>query len=284
MAGAGLIVALIGCRHPTATVTGFAMGGAVRIQRRCPTADHSSCEREALVSRDDIAAMEHDVTDWKDDAPIAVLNSSGGPTVLPERTAALMAAALRLAEATGGAFDPTVRPYLRGPPGPVGWPHVQLHGTQASFDQGNMALTLDGISQGAVASWVLAGLTGEVAVDVTGDVCVRGRWSIAVADPRDAGVVLGTVSLRDACLSTSANLPVAHVLDPRSGVAANGAVGATVVAADGAVADALDTALLVLGADEPVVDALGAWALVVMDDRVVEIGERPSGLRWKARR
>jgi thiamine biosynthesis lipoprotein len=114
-----------------------------------------------------------------------------------------------------------------------------------------------------------------------GQVVARGRrggrpWSVGVRDPRGAAdEVFARVELEDGSLSTSADnesfFVVAgrryhHILDPRTGwPAASGVRSATVLHRDAALADALSTALLVLGRENgfEVVRRLGGEAVIV---------------------
>lgn len=92
-----------------------------------------------------------------------------------------------------------------------------------------------------------------VAVNAGGDVRVFTAersdwvWSIGIADPLDRGAVLARVGLRNGAVASSGRAERGgHLVDPRSGRAAE-AVGASVVAADLAVADAWATVAAVSG-------------------------------------
>lgn len=81
-------------------------------------------------------------------------------------------------------------------------------------------------------------------------------WPVALRDPRDAARPLAVVLLRDRALSTSGGYEkqvvidgerLPHILDPRDGRPAHGCVQASALARIAAQADALSTALFVLG-------------------------------------
>ena len=88
-----------------------------------------------------------------------------------------------------------------------------------------------------------------------GDVVVRGTredrpWRTGVADPLRRGQLLAVVEGTDLAVATSgATERGGHVLDPRTGRAADGLAGVTVVAPELVQADVCATAATVLGAD-----------------------------------
>ncbi|MCZ6490135.1 MAG: FAD:protein FMN transferase [Acidobacteria bacterium] len=94
-------------------------------------------------------------------------------------------------------------------------------------------------------------------------------WEIGIRHPRSAKVeddanqdeetILATVALRDEALSTSASYEkyieiqgkkYSHLLDPRSGIPAEGMLSATVIAPTAAESDALSTGVFILGTEQ----------------------------------
>jgi thiamine biosynthesis lipoprotein len=107
----------------------------------------------------------------------------------------------------------------------------------------------------------------DVLVDVGGEVAARGRrpdggpWRVAIESPDGAPERALVIALEDAAVATAGDYRNAwtdadgrrrsHIIDPRTGEPiAHGLASASVVDEDGARADALATALLVLGPDE----------------------------------
>ncbi len=83
-----------------------------------------------------------------------------------------------------------------------------------------------------------------------------GGWLVSLRHPWRLEQVLGTIRLRDSALATSGSgkqffhfggRRYSHIIDPRSGWPAQGVLSATVICRSGAVADALATALFVMG-------------------------------------
>lgn len=115
-----------------------------------------------------------------------------------------------------------------------------------------------------------------------GQVYARGSrggrpWQVGVRDPRgERDEIFATLPLADGSLSTSADnesffvvdgVRYHHILDPQTGWPSKGVRSATVLAADPTLADALSTAVMVLGKERglAVATRLGAEALVVDD-------------------
>jgi thiamine biosynthesis lipoprotein len=184
--------------------------------------------------------------------------------------------ALAVAEASGGAFDPTVggamqrrgydRNYRTGArvrtavETAPSWRDVVLDGDAGTiFLRRALLLDLGAVAKGLAVDLALGELArfpGAV-VEAGGDLRVRGMnercrpWRVGVRDPHGrAGWVLIP---GDAAICTSAGYarPATggghHLLDPRTGESPTGALSATVIAPTCAAADALATAAFVLG-------------------------------------
>lgn len=113
-------------------------------------------------------------------------------------------------------------------------------------------------------------------VDAAGDLVCRGSidsidatrgWPIGIAHPAQPGEVIAVVDVRDGAIATSGTSQRGeHVIDPSTGQPATGARQATVVGPDGALADAIATALVVSGsAGAAWFSALPGWSAYVVD-------------------
>lgn len=106
----------------------------------------------------------------------------------------------------------------------------------------------------------------------------EGPWRVGIRDPRGGqDDLFARLSLADGSLSTSGDyeryfvldgVRYHHVLDPRTGRPTRGVLSATVVAEDPVLADALSTALMVLGVERSLalVEALDGAEAVLVDD------------------
>ena len=220
----------------------------------------------------------------KDDSEIAAVND--GAEVVSEETAALLRRALEIAAETNGAYDPTVYPLMRAwgftdgnyrVPADAeldallqatGWTEVSVDGTTASLPEG-FALDLGGIGKGYAAGRCKEilkahGVTSAL-LSLGGNVSALGSkpdstaWTVAIEDP-DGGDYLGTVQIADQCVVTSGGyqryfeqdgVRYWHILDPETGKPArSGMKSVTIVSADDTLADALSTALFVMGPEQ----------------------------------
>ncbi|MDW7711861.1 MAG: FAD:protein FMN transferase, partial [Deferrisomatales bacterium] len=128
------------------------------------------------------------------------------------------------------------------------------------LDLGGAALDLGGIAKGYGVDRAVAALRGRGArdfiVDAGGDLFVAGAkgpsaWRVGIQHPREPGSFLRVVSPSEGALVTSGDYErAAHVFDPRTGRPARGCQAVTVWAPDALTADALATAVFVLGPEE----------------------------------
>jgi thiamine biosynthesis lipoprotein len=168
---------------------------------------------------------------YRGDSVITRLRAGGSHVVAPD-VSEVIDRCLEARRLTDGAFDPWAAPGGFDPSGLVkGWAAdrcaaiVRQHGFR------------------------------DFCIDAAGDLACRGAldgsgWPIGLAHPDDPSAVIGVVDVLDASVATSGTSQRGdHVVDPRTRTAARGARQATVVGTDGALADALATALMVDGVD-----------------------------------
>ena len=192
--------------------------------------------------------------------------------------------ACALSAVTDGAFDVTVLPLLRawgaypgldhlgaGRVDSVGWGGLVLDPVARAvrFRREGMGIDLGGIAKGfaldrARSALAAAGVR-RATLDLGGNLALLGDgpgrgWRVAVRDPAASETTLGVLTLGpNEAVSTSGNYARdfavegwrerSHIYDPRTGRAARADLAVTVWAPDATTADALSTALLVLGPD-----------------------------------
>jgi thiamine biosynthesis lipoprotein len=125
-------------------------------------------------------------------------------------------------------------------------------------------------------------------INAAGDLSLRGGhfdgqkvvpWSIGVVNPENRQEIVHVFNILDGSIATSGTYERgAHILDPHTGLIAIGARSATVIGPDGALADALATALMVEGRDgaiwfsHPDLAEYSAWVVDRHEDVAWSIG------------
>ncbi len=104
-------------------------------------------------------------------------------------------------------------------------------------------------------------------VDAGGDVVLRGGpWRVGIRHPRQRDRLAAVLELHDAAVATSgAYERGAHIVDPRTGRPATGALSVTIVGPDLGTADAYATAAFAMGERGP------AWTATIEDHAAMTI-------------
>lgn len=226
----------------------------------------------------------------------------------------LVALALAVAESSDGAFDPTVgramsaagfdRAWDSGEARPLPAPtHATWRDVHLDREAHTIALhaplTLDlgAIAKGFAVDLITTAIDRSLACSIHagGDVRCRGphpetrAWRIGVRDPFRVDELIATAHIVDGAVCTSGGYerPTSsgghHLIDPRTGAVARGYASVSVAAPTAVIADGLATAAFILGpsAAPHWLDAHGVDALLVSDDRRVEIVAGAGTTRWE---
>ena len=216
---------------------------------------------------------------------IAALNRDGA-AVLSADTAALLRRTLALCEELDGALDPTVYPavlawgfttgdyavpddaVLADLCAHIDYTAVKLEADAVTLPAG-MMLDLGAVAKGYLADEAKrildeSGAAGAV-LNLGGTILLYGQkpdaspFTVGIADPDAPASYFGTLSLSQGVVATSGGyeryferdgVRYVHILDPATAKPVdNGVLSVTVVADEGVAADALSTALFVMGAD-----------------------------------
>ena len=183
---------------------------------------------------------------------------------------------------TGGAFDVTVQPLwklyaearqtsrlpstqeLTAARQAVDWRRVRIARNRIELEVAKTQVTLNGIAQGFAADCVAATLRRagiDHALIDTGEVGTIGckpqgqSWKIGIQHPRQEDAYVALAQLQGRCLATSGDYATRfghdfahhHLLDPRTGASPGELASASVVATTAMEADALSTAVFILG-------------------------------------
>ncbi|MCW5777081.1 MAG: FAD:protein FMN transferase [Phycisphaeraceae bacterium] len=232
-----------------------------------------------------IASLDASLSDWLRGSELNRLSdAAGGPAVIvSEDLYRVMDLARQLSEATDGAFDPTVGPVVRlwrqarrdgrlpnteelaSALLAVGWKEIELNPEDRTVRlvQPGMRLDLGGIGKGFAADRAGDALreqgVNRFLIDLGGDLLAgepppgREGWAIQVRTGLSGGT---TVEVENAGVATSGDtaqfveiggIRYSHIVDPRTGLGVTNRIAATVIAPDAATADALASAVCVLG-------------------------------------
>ena len=212
----------------------------------------------ALDSAEELLlALDRQLDRHSEESTVSALNRDG--TVDDAALAALVETALTIGKAADGAFDPTVAPLMDA------WNFTGDTPRVPQDEELSGLLTHVGLENISVEGSTVT-LKNSAQIDLGGDVGLLGTkpdgsdWRVAVKDPADPTQFLGVLSAADIFVVTSGiyergfeenGVRYHHILDPHTGSPAeSGLVSVTVVCADGAWADALSTACVVLGEEK----------------------------------
>jgi thiamine biosynthesis lipoprotein len=237
----------------------------------------------AQAAFDRVAALDRMMSDYRPDSELRTVPRGRGARVSPELFQT-MKRAVEIAAATDGAFDPTVGPLvalwrearktgrlperaaLDAARARTGWQRIVVDRTRRTvLIPAGMEIDLGGVAKGYILQEALESLrergVTRALIEAGGDIVVgdappgRRGWRI---DAPGANATFGrrAAALTNAALATSGptaqfveidGIRYSHVIDPRTGLGVTNHMVANVIAADGATADALATALTVLG-------------------------------------
>ncbi len=220
---------------------GVAMGALASMTLVHPDRAHA----QAMIARcvAEVERLEAVFSLYRPDSALSRLNATGVLDSPPSELVELLSFSLSLAQASHGAFDPTVQPR-------------------------SAAITLNGVAQGfvtdRVADLLLANGFGNVLIDLgegraLGHRPDGGAWRAAVANPAEPSrtlfdLELGSERGQSPALATSGGYGTRfgpdpllhHLLDPRTGRSANHYASVSVAAARATLADGLSTTLSIV--------------------------------------
>lgn len=232
----------------------------------------------------EMVRLESILSRHRRDTAVGMLNASGALDGPPSELVEVLLHAQSVSRASEGAFDVTVLPLVRlwessftstGAPPPdraiaetrrlVDYRRLHVTEDRISFAEAGMALSLDGVAKGfvvdrAIEAFVVRG-ADRVLVDAGGDMASAGDgshrepWAVAIQDPHRPGDIVDVVRLAGDCVATSGDYQQSftqdrryhHIVDPRTGRSPGAVSSASVVAPSAMQADALSTAVMVLG-------------------------------------
>ena len=260
------------------------MGGQVRIVLYAPT--DAAAEHAAAAALARLEVLEEVMSDYRPASELMRLSATSGQAVpVSDDLFRVLARSIEIARASNGAFDPAIGPVVRLwrtarrtgelPPqsaidearGRSGHEHLELdaRARTVTLHRAHMQLDLGGIGKGFGADEALRtlrahGITSAL-VDLGGDIAIgdpppnETGWRIAF-DPRPGDASADMCTLSNVGVATSSDqvqfielggVRYSHIVDPRTGLGVTHRTAVVVIAPDAATADALASAISVIG-------------------------------------
>ncbi len=281
--GCALALLISGCSPGPVTIEGQTMGTFYRVTLDDPVADADAIQ-QAVESR--LEELEQCFSNWRDDSAVSQWNRSRSLDFqpVPREVAEVVAIALQAARDTDGVLDITIAPLIDlwgfGPAKHDRTPtaeeikaareHCGWHKLSVQLDPPmlrktdpqltiNLSTLVEGYASDRIADLVQSMGCDHVLVDVGGAINARGKtWNVGVQTPYAApGQTITMVPLQNEAVTTAGTYrkhrehqgqQVSHIIDPRTGQPIDHALtSVSVFASRAVIADAYDTALLVLG-------------------------------------
>ena len=237
----------------------------------------------------EISRLEGIFSSYRDDSDVARINAASGEGLVDIRpeTIEVLREALLVGSISDGAFNPAIGALGKvwGHSGEKGevppadeikklLPYVDLdgvllreHESKAGLKRKGMAINLGGVAKGYIVSKAASvlekkGVTKAI-IHAGGDMLVFQRngdtpFIIGIQHPREKKL-LGEAHVYNGAVATSGdyerffikdNVRYHHILDPRTGFPSKGTQGVTLIAKNPTEADALSTAVFVLGPEK----------------------------------
>lgn len=263
----------------------------------------------------EIKRLESIFSTYVPDSDISILNEKGMLIGKNLELAQVLGRSLHFASISSGLFDITIKPVLdqyrwsyeleRRAPRPheiyralsyVDHRNVLLYDDKIQFSRQGVQITTDGIAKGYIIDRIIglflkSGIASAM-VNIGGDMRSMGkRWKVALQNPRDAHDYVVNIALKNQAVATSGdyeryfdpNKRARHIINPTTGRAATSLISATIVAATAMDADALATAVFVMGPQKglDLIEKLDeVEALVITSDRRILAS---SGFNWMSK-
>jgi thiamine biosynthesis lipoprotein len=278
------------------------MGTDLHVRALGTDADELDGALEAAIA--ELQRVEDLMTDWRP-SPLMDVNAAAGqgPRRTDVELAAIISRGLELGRLSRGAFDisyagvghlwdfksvppvvPDAAAIERALPS-VGFHRIHVDANKSTVDlPAGMKIGLGGIAKGYGVDRAMTVLrkrgVEHAIVNAGGDLKVLGRdgeepWVLAVKHPRDRERVIAVLRLSNVAFATSGDYErfferggerYHHIIDPRTGYPSVGSISASVVAPSAELADALATALCVLGPAEglPIIEGIDRVEAIVV--------------------
>ena len=249
--------------------------------------EHEDLTRKvALQAFQEIRRIEQFMSPWIESSDVTRINRSAGNkwVKISHETLEVIRKAQEISELSAGRFDITVGPLTQlwrnarekgFPPSAedlkqkldlVNFKNMMIDQEGRVFlKKRGMAIDLGGIAKGYAVDKAFELLKAlgykNLIVNAGGDLRTGGSkldqpWAIGIQNPRSSQKIMATISVSDSAIATSGDYEkffihqgkrYHHILNPRDGLPAEECQSVTILCQEGMMADALATAVFVLG-------------------------------------
>jgi thiamine biosynthesis lipoprotein len=283
--------------------SGRELGTSYEIELVIRESEHAPAVRALAAAREQCHQLDATLSEWREDSDLTRLNQRAWhePVPVAEPLNRLLAGALHVAKATRGTFDFTWAPLgvlwdqaesrgqapdeaeLAEARRHLGFKKVVLQGGTVRFLSPGTRLGVASFAKGWIIDALFQGLRGagfpNVIVNIGGDLRTAGHNVqgghpvFKVLDPYEPTRVAAAIAVVEGSLATSGNYfrrrrigaqAFGHLFDPATGRPPSFDGSVTVLAADATMADALSTALFVMGPERGLEFARGVPGLEVL--------------------
>lgn len=233
----------------------------------------------------ELERVERLMSIYRNDSQLSVLNRHGELNDPDPLFVTIMRNAMEWSRRSDGAFDITVQPLwelfqrakqngtvpdstaIQVARKKVDWRQIEISASSIHFRQNGMGVTLNGIAQGFATDHVRRVLTAhgvEHALIDCGEIGTVGanalgkQWTVGIQHPREKDAFISMARLDGRSLATSGDYETSftpdfrlnHLFDPRTGQSPTELASVSIAAPRAADADALSTAVFVMGLAE----------------------------------
>ncbi|MEK9713620.1 MAG: FAD:protein FMN transferase, partial [Thalassolituus sp.] len=277
------------------------------------TKDESAANQAIDNAIAEIQRIEALLSEWQPSSEISQINRNGfnQPVTVSAETLRLLEESLAISQASEGAFDITFKSAgrlwdfrnktipsaeaLAAATAAIDYHRVEITPAlrQVRLLNPDTQIGLGGIAKGYAvdrAAQILrkAGFS-EFTINAGGDLYAAGSnkvWRVGIQHPRKQNALIATLPVANAAVATSGDyerffkkdgIRYHHIIDPKTGLPARGSMSVTVIAPRAYMADALATAVFVLGPDAGLkmiegIDGCAAMVVTNMGDIRVSSG------------
>jgi thiamine biosynthesis lipoprotein len=261
--------------------------------------DPAVAERALDAAFAELERIEQVMSLYRPDSQLCRLNRDGVLADPHPYLVEILTHARDAARRSDGAFDVTVQPLWnlyadakragRVPTDAelatvvrnIDWRSITVSDREIRLRDRSMSITLNGIAQGFATDKAMAALKANGithALVNAGEISTLGRkasgemWQVGIQHPREKDAYIAVAALDGRCMSTSgdyetafsADLSSNHIVDPSTGRSPTAFASVSVVAPTATEADALSTAIFVLGPDRGLALARATASVDVM--------------------